>query len=106
MTNQTMPRSEWVLSQLLTWQNVVSSIAIFLIQDVTPASCFFAGFVPGASQPAFSARRHHHSDPDGCYSGGTGILISTVIYFISVIRKTAHDNKTIMDSPSFMIPKF
>lgn len=39
MTNQTMPRSEWVLSQLLTWQNVVSSIAIFLIQDVTPMSC-------------------------------------------------------------------
>ena len=39
MTNQTMPRSEWVLSQLLTWQNVVSSITIFSIQDVTPMSC-------------------------------------------------------------------
>lgn len=39
MTNQTMPRSEWVLSQLLTWQNVISSIAIFSIQDVTSMSC-------------------------------------------------------------------
>jgi hypothetical protein len=38
MTNQTMTRSEWVSSQLLTWQNVVSSIAIFSIQDVTPMS--------------------------------------------------------------------
>jgi hypothetical protein len=29
MTNETMTRSEWVSSQLLAWQNVVSSIAIF-----------------------------------------------------------------------------
>ena len=39
MNNQPITRSEWVSSQLLTWHNVVSSIAIFLIQEMTPMSC-------------------------------------------------------------------
>lgn len=38
MTNQTMPRSEWVLSQLLTWQNLVSS-------PVPPSPYFLPGAI-------------------------------------------------------------
>lgn len=40
-----------------------------------------AGSVPGASQPVFSARRHLILTLMAVYMG-TGILISTVIYFI------------------------
>ena len=80
MTNQTMPRSEWVLSQLLTWQNVVSSIAIFF-NTGRDTYVMLAGSVPGALQPVFSARRHLILTLMAVYMG-TGILISTVIYFI------------------------
>ncbi|WP_296821780.1 hypothetical protein [uncultured Megasphaera sp.] len=40
-----------------------------------------AGSVPGASRPVFSARRHLILTLMAVYMG-TGILISTVIYFI------------------------